>query len=167
MRPWPHCANNMSETRLGFFDIDGTLSVPIYNNNGQMVTGFTDEGWLAHCAREREHAYDDCKPVMPVKRYAEGLKAAGAKLFVLSVSQSEGESLAKEHFIETHFPGLFQEVIIVDNNPAKIEVIHKYAENEGVTLSQCELVEDTYSNVLMANNNGIKATHIAALVCDL
>lgn len=157
----------MVQTKLCFFDIDGTLSVPIYNDHGRMVVGFTDEGWYEHCATKREHAYDYCKPVMPVKRYAESLKSEGAKLYVLSVSQSEGESLAKERFIETHFAGLFEEVIVVGCNADKLTVITEYSEREGVKLSECELVEDTYSNVLMANDNGIKGTHIAALICDL
>lgn len=157
----------MADIKLCFFDIDGTLSVPIYNDHGKMVVGFTDEGWFEHCATQREHAYDDCKPVLPVKRYAEALLAAGTKLYVLSVSQSEGESLAKERFIETHFPKMFEEVIMVDNNPAKLTEIQRIAGDCGVSLSECELVEDTYSNVLMANDNGIKATHIASLVCDL
>jgi len=157
----------MSEVKLCFFDVDGTLSVPIYNNHGKLVVGFTDEGWFEHCATFREHAYDDCKPVLPVKRYAEKLKAEGTKLYVLSVSQSEGENLAKQRFVEMHFPGMFDEVIMVDCNADKITVIREHATREGVELSQCELVEDTYSNVLMANDNGIKATHIAALVCDL
>lgn len=153
--------------KLVFFDIDGTLSVPIYNDHGKMVVGFTDEGWYEHCENFREHAYDDCKPVLPVKRYAEELKKQGARLFVLSLSQTEGEDLAKHQFIKDHFDGLFEKVLVVRSNDEKIEVIKQYSVSEQVKLSECELVEDTYSNVLKANDNGIIGTHIAAIVCDL
>ncbi|MCR4960824.1 MAG: HAD-IA family hydrolase [Lachnospiraceae bacterium] len=154
--------------KLVFFDVDGTLIVPIYKNKkGKMVVGFSDEEWFEYCETQGEKGYQYCKPVMPVIRYAREKKAEGAKLFVLSTAQTPGEIKAKEHYAEVNFPGLFDEVITVPHDHMKVEVIEAKAEEEGVQLSDCELVEDTYANVLKANDAGIVATHISSLVCDL
>lgn len=153
--------------KVAFFDIDGTLSVPYYFTEGKFVVGFTDEGWFNHCATEREHCYDYCKVVKPVKRYAESLKESGAKLYVLSVSQSEGERLGKIKFINDNFSGLFDEIIQVEHNADKVIVMTEYATKNNLDHSEIEIVEDTYSIVLNANDNGFKATHVASIVCDL
>lgn len=154
-------------TKYAFFDLDGTLSVPRYFTNGQFVTGFNDEGWFNHCETMREHAYDYCLPIQPVKRYAEELLNEGAGLYVLSLAQTEGERLAKDEFIKKHFDGFFENIIYVSSNREKTKVILEFAEKEGVLPSECELIEDTYSNVLNANDNGIKATHISYIVYNL
>jgi len=153
--------------KFAFFDLDGTLSVPRYFTNGQFVTGFTDEGWFNHCETMREHAYDYCLPVQPVKRYAEELLNEGARLYVLSLAQTEGERLAKVRFINTHFEGFFEDIIYVSSNKEKTSVILDFAMEKGALPSECELVEDTYSNVLNANDNGIKATHISYIIYNL
>jgi len=153
--------------KFAFFDLDGTLSVPRYFTNGQFVTGFTDEGWFNHCETMREHAYDYCLPVQPVKRYAEELLNEGARLFVLSLAQTEGERLAKIQFVKTHYDDFFDDIIFVSSNGEKVRVILDMAHKEGAFPSECELVEDTYSNVLKANDNGIKATHISYIIYNL
>ncbi len=150
-----------------FFDIDGTLSVPYYKTNGKMVVGFTDEGWLNHCATQKEHCYDFCKVVSPVKRYAINKKNEGAKLYVLSVSQSEGERLGKIKFINDNYNGLFEDIIQVEHNNDKVKVMSEYAAINNLKHFEIEIVEDTYSIVLNANDNGFIATHIASIVCDL
>ena len=150
-----------------FFDIDGTLSAPCYMTEGKLVVGFTDEGWFNHCNTLRENCYDYCKVVNPIKRYAISKKASGARLYVLSVSQSEGERLGKIKFINDNYPGLFDDIIQVEHNSDKVIVMSEYAENNSMNHSEIEIVEDTYSIVLNANDNGFVATHVASIVCDL
>lgn len=152
---------------LVFFDIDGTLAVPRYLVDGQYVTGFTDEGWFEFNKRERENGYNSCIVVKPVERYARKRKEEGAVVFVLSTSQTEEETMAKVKFVNDNFPGLFEEVITVAHDPEKLYVIRQMAEKYGIELTRTELVEDTYSTLLKANEVGIVSTHISSLVCDL
>lgn len=153
--------------KYAFFDLDGTLSVPRYYTDGQFVTGFSDEGWMNHCETMREHAYDYCLPVQPVKRYAEELLNEGAELYILSMAQYEGEKKAKIEFVNSHYPGMFKDILFVGSNKEKTPFILEFAESNGALASECELIEDTYSNVLNANDNGIKATHISYIVWNL
>lgn len=155
------------EIKLAFFDVDGTLSVPRYRNNGQYVIGFSEEDWVTHCVTSGENAYDDCLPVAPARRHAEALKQAGARLFVLTTSMSEAETAAKKKFIRENFPGLFEEVIAVPSDAEKAGEIRRRAEEAGVSLSACELVEDTYATLLAVLPLGIRGTHISRLVWDL
>lgn len=154
--------------KLCFFDIDGTLVVPLYKDkNGNTVVGFTDEEWFEYCEKSSPEGYKYCKPVMPVIRYARQRKEEGARLFVLSTAQSLGEIESKKHYINENFPGLFEGVLTVDKDSQKIEIMNKMAMDAGVEVKECELVEDTYANILKANDAGFTATHISSLVCDL
>jgi len=152
---------------LVFFDIDGTLAVPRYYVDGKYVSGFTDEGWMEFNKRERENGYNHCITVKPVERYARKRKKDGALLFVLSTSQYEEETMAKVKFINDRFPGLFEEVITVSKDPLKLETIKEKADKYNTVLTSCELVEDTYSTLLKANEIGIISTHISSIVCEL
>lgn len=155
-------------TKLAFFDIDGTLCVPRYKDKyGKYVCGFTDAEWFEFCENSGKEGYRNCITVKPVERYAHSLKEKGVKLFVLSTAQSFGEIEAKKaHILET-FPSLFEEVITVEHDSIKMDVIKEYADRFGCELRECEIVEDTYSTILKANDLGIKATHISMIVCDL
>lgn len=155
------------ERELVFFDIDGTLAVPRYFVNGEYVSGFSDEGWYEYCVSQKENGYNHCIPVKPTERYAKKRKNDGAILFVLSTSQTPEETSAKVKFVSDKFPGLFCEVITVAKDAMKLEVISEMASKFNTTLTKCELVEDTYSTLLKANEKGIIATHLSSLVCDL
>ncbi len=155
------------KTKLAFFDIDGTLSAPYYPVDGEMKPGMTDEQWITFCKTYGDDSYLFCKPVLPVKRYAEKLFGEGVVLYVLSTSQTGAEDSSKERFIERCYPGLFRAVLTVRTDGDKIPKIIETAGQTGVCPSECELVEDTYSLVLKAVCAGIKGTHIAQIVCDL
>ena len=154
-------------TQLAFFDVDGTLSAPYFRQpDGTLNIGLTEQGWLDYCASEKEDAYQYCEPVIPVRAYARKLKGEGASLFVLSKINSEDEIAAKEKFVELHYEGLFESVLTVRDDKDKIEVIRRLAKERGVELSDCELVEDTFMNLLYAYWNGIKGTHVAHLITE-
>ncbi len=151
------------KTKIAFFDVDGTLSVPIYNDNGEMKIGFSDEGWIAYCVKEGEESYQYCKPVQMTIRYARKLKDQGALLYVLTTSQTSFETNGKKKFLQTHCPGLFDDVISVSQDQYKLLVIQAIAEMNGVALTECELIEDTYSTLLTMLPYGIKPTHVSSL----
>ena len=155
------------KTKLAFFDIDGTLSAPFYPVGGELRAGMTDEEWITFCKTYGEDSYRFCKPVAPVRRYAEKLKAAGAALYVLSTSQTPEEDSSKARFVAENFPGLFDGVITVRTDAEKVSEILLRAQKAGVPAAVCELIEDTYQNVLSAVTNGLKGTHVSQLVWDL
>ena len=153
--------------KLVFFDVDGTLSVPIYPDGGREVIGFSDEGWLEYCRTAGEDGYRLCKPVEPVKRYAEKCLSEGSVLYVLTTSQMEEETAAKRKFVERHYAGLFAQVLDVRHDKEKLDAMREKAQEHGLLLTDCELVEDTFATLLYVMQAGVKATHIASLVCDL
>ena len=121
---------------------------------------------MEYCAREQDDTYRYCEPVIPVRAYARKLHGQGVTLFVLSKINSEYEIGAKNKFIATHYPGLFTEVLTVKDDKDKVEVIKHYAKTYGVSLSECELVEDTFANLLYAHWEGIRGKHVAHLITE-
>ena len=147
---------------MAFFDMDGTLCAPRFYVNGKIVGGLSDTAWLEFCDKNGEDTYRFCKPVPLVTEYAQTLRDHGAKIYVLSTSQTAPENAAKQKFVKQNYPaGFFTEVITVEHDADKIPVIRKYAEREGVRLEDCELIEDTYATVLAAIVEGIKGTHVS------
>lgn len=151
--------------KIVFFDLDGTLSVPEYRRNGKPVIGFpTEEEWVAYCETLGQDAYQFCRPIMSVKKYAERLKSAGVKLYVLTAVMSDAEVAAKKEFINKFYKDFFEELLTVKSAGEKREVIKHIAESEGILCSECELVEDAFMTLLDVMVDGIKATHISQLV---
>lgn len=154
-------------TKLAFFDIDGTLSVPRFRIGGKMTLGVTAEEWIAFCKQVKEHAYDDSVGVKPVRAYAEKLKKEGATLFVLSSVLTSEEEAAKTRFVNRVYPGLFTDCFYVYHDEDKVKVILREAEKRGLSCSDCELVEDTLAILFPANALKIKATHVSALSAEI
>ncbi len=95
---------------MAFFDVDGTLSAPRYpHENGRMDIGFTEDGWAAYCEKAGVHGYDYCRPLPPVRSFAENLHRAGSRLFVLSSCFHPNEPAAKTTFIQKYYPDLFED----------------------------------------------------------
>ncbi len=151
--------------KLAFFDVDGTLSAPQYpHEDGRMDIGFTEGGWMAYCEKTGVHGYDFCRPLSPVRSFAEKLHSGGTRLFVLSSCLHPNEHAAKTAFIQKNYPDLFEDFYYVFHDGEKIPVIEKAARNAGVPLSSCLLVEDTYSTLLKAYEAGITAVHVANII---
>ncbi|MBQ9593208.1 MAG: hypothetical protein IJR36_04975 [Lachnospiraceae bacterium] len=153
--------------RLAFFDIDGTVSAPLYRmENGSLGIGWPKEGWMSFCREHPQDAYAECRPVLPVKRYAEALRARGAKLYALSTMELPEERSSKLVFLEKHFPGMFEELLGPEEDAQKVDIIREIAAREGAKISECELVEDTYRTLLLANEAGIRCTHVSHLLTE-
>ena len=154
--------------KLAFFDFDGTISVPEYDVNGETKIGYpTVPSWTEYCNRCGKNAYKTCRPVKPVRRYAQKLKSEGVRLFMLTGIKSEGEILAKEEFLKDHYDGFFEEMLTVSTPEEKPAVIRQIAVREGVSPTECELVEDMYPTLLSVIAAGVKATHISQIVAEL
>ncbi len=151
-------------TRIAFFDLDCTLSVPRYLVDGEIRIGLPMDGWTAYCEANGKETYRDCFPVPAAERYARKLKDAGARLYVLTTSHSEAEDEAKRVFVERQYPGLFLEVLTVSRDEDKISVIEQIADRAGIPKGDCELVEDSFRTQLLANSRGIRPTHLVHLI---
>lgn len=153
---------------LIFFDFDGTLSAPRFPKPGtegkEFVCGLTEEVWRNYHESKREHTFDYCLPVGPVRRYALKKKAEGHRLFVLTRTISDSENLGKKTFLSRHYTGIFEDYISVNHDSDKIPVIRRMAEDESLPLEECELVEDTYMLVLQAISAGMVGTHVSNIV---
>ncbi|MBQ8093694.1 MAG: hypothetical protein IJ242_08980 [Clostridia bacterium] len=150
-------------TKLAFFDVDGTLSVPVFPDGDRLGIGLTNDAWLDYCIANPENGYHLCRPVPAAREYARKLLDNGARCYVLTTSTFSYETSAKEVFIQKHYPGLFEQVIAVSSNSLKIPVILAMARHAGLDPDCCELIEDTYTILLEADRQGIKATHIVSI----
>lgn len=144
-----------------FFDVDGTLSAPAYMVNGQMCIGMTDEKWTNYLEEHADDTYEYCSEIPKIKEYALKRKAEGAAMIILTASSGEMEDRAKKKFIGRCYEGIFDEYISVYHDLDKVEVIKTFAKTNGIGLSECELIEDTYSILLKAVTEGISCTHVA------
>ena len=43
--------------KFAFFDVDGTLSVPIFQENDSFVIGFSEEDWKKYCMWHKEDIF--------------------------------------------------------------------------------------------------------------
>lgn len=153
--------------KLAFFDVDGTLSAPQYMVNGKLQIGMSEEAWHVYCKEYGENIYAYCKPIKAVKDYARKRKREGAKLYVLTTCSSEEEVLSKRKFVEKYYTDMFEDVISVEHDAEKVEVIKAMAKQYEVELSECELVEDTLNILFETVCEGIVSTHVANIFADL
>lgn len=150
--------------KLVFVDMDGTLSVPQYQApDGRMVIGFADADWLEYCREHGAASYEFCRPVPCTARYVRAMKAAGARLFVLSSVMSDDEAEAKTVFAKRHFPDVFEAFCYVREDAQKITEICRIAQESGVPAGDCILVEDSYGTLLLAAAQGIEPLHLSML----
>ncbi|MBQ6734248.1 MAG: hypothetical protein IJR00_04975 [Lachnospiraceae bacterium] len=153
------------QSKLAFFDVDGTLSAPCYlQEDGRYLIGVTDEEWQRFLEKTGEDAYRDCAIVPAVRDFARSLLAKGVRLFVLSSTSSETESKAKIKFINRRYPNLFEEYYFTATDAEKLRVMEEKAAAEHLTLSDCILVEDTYQTLLNASPKGVICIHVANLM---
>ncbi len=153
--------------KYAFFDVDGTLSSPCYMFDGKLAIATDDDKWAAYCKAMGEDGYRWCRPVEQVGDYAKRLKAKGARLFILTASSSKEETASKWKFINTHFPGLFDEIYSVEHDHEKCLLIQKKAAQLGAALEECEIVEDTFRILFETAVAGIRSTHVTTILTGL
>lgn len=149
-----------------FFDFDGTLCAPNFFVDGNYQIGMPWERWNQFIAEKKDDIFVDCKPVACIKQYAICCKEEGAILYVLTRTGGEIEDQAKKVFMGKWYPGLFDEYISVRHDADKIVQIQEVAKKLQIALTDCELVEDTYSILLEAIASGIGAKHVSNLYVE-
>ena len=115
----------MGEKAKGFawFDFDGTLCAPVFQDGGKTKIGFLREDLGEFCERMREDAYDNCVPMVLVIEYAKELRKAGYRLGVLSCAYVNGEQIAKRTWLTKQGLGdLFEQVVFLRTPPGIVGV---------------------------------------------
>lgn len=152
-----------------FFDIDGTLSVPIYEFEveGEMQEKccMSDNEWNKFASNNTQ-AYSKCKVLPQVRKFLEDLKKSGATLIVLSVENLKLLKIAKDEFVRCNFDDTFSKIVYVDFASDKVPYIKQYAKNNNIPLEDCYLIEDTYQTLVEAVEVGINPIHITNIVYD-
>ena len=153
--------------KVAFFDMDGTISAPVYLDDGKLVIGFDANGWIRQCNKEKKKTYRLCKIVQPVIDFAKKLKSEGYTLYILTVALCESEKDAKWQFIEdNNLYDIFDTCIFASQDDEKLTIMANYAKKNDIPISDCMLVEDTYLTLLKAHCAGFQAVHIANILTD-
>lgn len=157
----------MKEKNKGFawFDFDGTLCAPVFQDGGKTKIGFPREEFGEFCERMREDAYNNCVPVVPVIEYARELHKAGYRLGVLSAALCKGEEVAKCAWLAKQGLGnLFEQVVFLRNPPEKIPFMLEQATQDGFFPDQIVIVEDSYETLISALSAGFTGIHISHIL---
>lgn len=154
----------MGKTKLAFFDMDGTLIAPLFNNNG-LITPIFRHDWKDFCNDAGRHAYDNCVTITQSIFYASHLKSIGYRNEILTVTMSEGERAAKKAWFEKPGHKLnFDSITFVNSSSEKIPYILEQAARHGAAPADCILIEDDFPTLLKAHSAGIKTAHISHII---
>lgn len=150
---------------FAWFDFDGTLCAPVFQDGGKTKIGFLREDLGEFCERMREDAYNNCVPMVPVIEYAKELRKAGYRLGVLSCAYVNGEQIAKCAWLAKQgLDNLFEQVVFLRNPPEKIPFMLEQAAQEGLSPDQIVIVEDSYETLINALSVGITCVHISHIL---
>lgn len=156
----------IDKSKIIVFDMDGTLSAPLYEKNGMFVQGtdaFNGENtfsWIKYCM-EHENAYKHCKAPKIMKDFVEKYKSI-KKMYVLTVELSSFALYDKIKFLEDNYGHTFDgSVHFVASSDLKIPVLLEMAKLENIQPSEIVIIEDTFQTCIQANDNGLSAIHIS------
>ena len=171
---------------LYFFDIDGCLVAPRFEDHGKMIIGFNTDKWKQYCLDHKNDGYDNCVLVKPVLDYAKKMKKEGNMIFIITGIGSEAEMEMKHEFFgnkgliygddkvfygindprvrkrgyyHANVASLFTADFYTEEDYQKIQIISHVAACARVPVSDCVLVDDTFDLLLRAKIHGIKAIH--------
>lgn len=155
---------NIEDIKYVFLDIDGTLSAPVFKGDRRWVSGFSDEDWLR--VNVQGYSYDKCIAPKLVKDYIRALSLAGKKLFCLTTETFSFAYYNKVRFILENYPEIEnqEDILFVSKDSDKITLIKEIASRDDIKLSECLLVEDTFSTILLAEQEYISTMHISHLL---
>lgn len=153
------------QNKLIFFDIDGTLSIPRYKvGEGEYVSCFCKEDWMAYCREHGENAYANCKGVEDLKTLMRRLRDNGYAVYIASICMTTEEAQAKIKFLSDNYSGLFDGWTFPKSESDKIHSILSMASNRGKAPGECILVDDTFSTLIKAKNAGIVPVHTLDII---
>lgn len=157
--------NSDNIPKLAFFDIDGTLSIPRYPVEGNVLPGGSSEWWLSYCKND-PYPYKLCGVPKNIVQRLDFLQQHETELFVLSQESFEICKKAKMQFIQDRYSKYFDNdhILFVNDDCAKVIRMSGVASEKNVPLNLIEYWDDKFDNVLDATIRGINACHISYLL---
>lgn len=153
----------MSNIKVAFFDIDGTLSVPKYDVNQELQIGGSLD-WWEKANVGRQGVYRHCLPVETLKNYLRELKNQQVVLKCLTTEELADAYFNKVEFVLKHYGEFFKDykdVIYTPNDDFKVHYLDVFKFNMGLEPSSILLVDDSYDILLHAVNKGYQVRHIS------
>lgn len=155
-----------SPKKTAFFDFDGTLVAPVFGAAEKKKPGFPFDEWKTRLATDPD-AYESSAVVVPVLSYAMRLRACDWDLKILTGAGEDGSVGAKKRYIAAQkLDWIFPEIVPVANGRDKVAYILAYAADNGLSPSDCVLVDDDYPVVVQAAAAGISALHLSHVVAE-
>lgn len=159
--------------KIFFFDVDGTLSVPLYSFE------YKDDYYKRCClptnlweefASSDEDCYRNCSVLPCIREFINDIQSnedVETILIVLSVEENTDIQKAKTKFINTNFENTFYDIFYVNTANEKIDFILRYAEYQAkVKPEDCYLIEDTFTTLIKAGDVNINPIHITNVVWE-
>ena len=145
---------NIKDLKRVYFDVDGTLSIPVYKGpNYRLVAGGSQEWWKSYCLREQDKAYDFCKSVPVMKDFMQWNKEIGIETKVLTVEFPGPAEKAKIKFIKDNYP-LVEDIIVVRDSKDKLTYMQAAALENKWNNNQIAIVEDNFETIMEACSLG-------------
>ncbi|SFQ26130.1 hypothetical protein SAMN02910358_01319 [Lachnospiraceae bacterium XBB1006] len=162
--------DKVEKIRYAFLDVDNTLLyLKMYSNeagendkqSGKRIVGQADYlDWLRY--NINNNAYIHCEAPEPIQKLLLYLKKRGVKIFGLSECSNSFEYNAKFNRLRECYEGNFLhhgDLISIDDRHKKITIIKMIAERDGIDPEEIMFVDDAYTEVMEAFQEGILAIH--------
>ncbi len=146
--------------KYAFFDIDGTLSIPIYNINGKIKCGCEEEWWKNQNDID-DNTYRLCRTPKQIKLFIEDLIKNNVKCFVLSTEKHESAKQNKIRFINERYSEIFTNIFFVEKDDDKIDFLLNFAKENNVDNTDIYYLDDAFSLCIKASCEDINAHHIS------
>ena len=153
----------MRKSKYAFFDIDGTLSIPLYNLHEDFVQGMTEEQWFEF-NMWHTNTYKDCKSSTVLLETLESLHKDGCVLYCLTCECNSRAYFNKADFILSRYKPYFdsiRQIEFVANKEDKIRFMIKFAATKGIKPKEILYVDDDFELIVKAAQAGINAKHIS------
>lgn len=153
----------MKKPKYAFFDIDGTLSIPLYNLNGDLVQGMTEEQWFEFNMWHND-TYKDCKSSSALTDALSTLSKDCFGLYCLTCECNSRAYFNKADFILSRYKPYFndiRQIEFVADKEDKIRFMLRFAATKGVKPKEILYVDDDFALIVKASQAGINAKHIS------
>lgn len=148
--------------KTAWFDMDGTVVSPYFMHDGRPRIGFPPAHWRQFCRDNGDHAYDLCRPVGRVVRFARRLKELGYETRILTITLTPEERSAKVKWLSDHpdVASAFEEILFAASPDDKLRIIER-AHGDDREPGSAVIVEDDYNTIYMASETWIVPVHVS------
>lgn len=158
---------NLKGVEIAFFDIDGVLSIPRYDDGyGYIRCSISDdEAWFQK-VNWSEDCYKLCKANPKAIELLEELTKKNVRLFALTHETNSGSYFNKVNFVLNNYSKYFKsyrQVLFVDNQIRKIDLMDVICSKYAIKKKNCLLIEDSFDVCMKASSLYYRVCHISEL----